>query len=246
MKKAFTNATVAIGIIMLIMAFLVTLQIKSVIYNYSKDPTSSMRPNELLVEINNLRKKNAQLTELNNALQFDIQSFKNEAATNSDYSKTLINQLKRAEIMAGMVEVEGAGIIVTVKDSTYSDIQGDLNNYLIHDSDLLTIVNELRGAGAEALSINNERIVSTTEIRCVGPTVSVNGTKITAPFVIKAIGDAPTLENAIMMRGGVYDSLTAWGLKIEINRVTDIIIPAYSGLINFEHAVPITEGSEEN
>ena len=55
MKKAFTNATVAIGIIMLIMAFLVTLQIKSVIYNYSKDPTSSMRPNELLVEINNLR-----------------------------------------------------------------------------------------------------------------------------------------------------------------------------------------------
>ena len=239
MKKAFTNATVAIGIIMLIMAFLVTLQIKSVIYNYSKDPTSSMRPNELLVEINNLRKKNAQLTELNNALQFDIQSFKNEAATNSDYSKTLINQLKRAEIMAGMVEVEGAGIIVTVKDSTYSDIQGDLNNYLIHDSDLLLI-------GAEALSINNERIVSTTEIRCVGPTVSVNGTKITAPFVIKAIGDAPTLENAIMMRGGVYDSLTAWGLKIEINRVTDIIIPAYSGLINFEHAVPITEGSEEN
>mgnify|MGYP002514266719 CR=1 FL=1 len=53
-------------------------------------------------------------------------------------------------------------------------------------------------------------------------------------------------HGAIMMRGGVYDSLTAWGLKIEINRVTDIIIPAYSGLINFEHAVPITEGSEEN
>lgn len=246
MKKTFTSATLAIGMIMLIMAFLVTLQIKSVIYNYKKDPASSMRPNELMGEIEILRKKNSQLAELNSTLQADIQSFKNEASTNSDYSKTLVAQLRRAEIMSGIAEVEGSGVIVTVKDSTYADTTGDINNYLIHDSDLLTIVNELRGAGAEALSINNERIISTTEIRCVGPTVSVNGTKITAPFIIKAIGDPVTLENSIMMRGGVYDSLTAWGLRIEINKATDIVIPSYSGLINFEYAVPTTEGSEEN
>ena len=79
----------------------------------------------------------------------------------------------------------------------------------------------------------------------VGPTVSVNGTKISTPFIIKAIGDPVTLENSLMMRGGVYDSLTAWGLKIEINKATDLVIPAYSGLINFEHATPVTEGSEE-
>ena len=246
LKKIFTNATFAIGMIMLIMAFLVTLQIKSVLYNYKKDPVSSMRPNELLGEIENLRKENAKLTEFNSALQSDIQSFKNEAATNSDYSKTLVDQLTRAEIIAGMTEVVGPGVIVTVKDSSYPDVKGDMNNYLIHDSDLLTIVNELRGAGAEALSINNERIISTTEIRCVGPTVSVNGTKITAPFVIKAIGDSVTLENSLMMRGGVYDSLTAWGLNIEINKVTDVVIPSYNGLINFEYAVPSTEGSEGN
>ncbi len=245
MKKTLTSATFSIGIIALIMAFLVTLQIKSVIYNHTYDPAGSMRKDELLNELEETRKKNAQLVELNNTLQFDLQSFKDEAAANSDYSKTLVNQLKRAEIMAGLVEVEGVGIIVTVKDSTKSDLSGDINNYLIHDSDLLTIVNELRGAGAEALSINNERIISTTEIRCVGPTVSVNSTKITAPFVIKAIGDPITLENSLMMRGGAYDSLTAWGLEIEINKATDLVIPAYNGLVEFEYAVPITEGSEE-
>ena len=245
MKKTLKSSTFAIGVVALIMAFLVTLQIKSVLYNFANNPGGSMRTSELLAELETLRKKNAQLTELNNALQFDIQSFKNEASTNSDYSKTLVNQLKRAEIMAGLIEVEGEGIIVTVKDSTYTEIEGDANNYLIHDSDLLAIVNELRGAGAEALCINNERIVSTTEIRCVGPTVSVNGTKISTPFIIKAIGDPVTLENSLMMRGGVYDSLTAWGLKIEINKATDLVIPAYSGLINFEHATPVTEGSEE-
>ena len=246
MKKAFTNATFAIGMIMLIMAFLVTLQIKSVKYNYIKDPASSMRPNELLGEIEKLRKKNAELSELNNAYQRDIQSFKDEASTNSDYSKTLINQLNRTEIIAGIAEVKGQGVIITVKDSTYADTKGDINNYLIHDSDLLTIVNELRGAGAEVICINNERLISTTEIRCVGPTVSVNGTKITAPFIIKAIGNPETLENALMMRGGVYDSLTAWGLKLEINKATDIIIPPYNGLINFEYAVPTTAESGVN
>ncbi len=243
MKKTLKSATSAIGMVALIMSFLVTLQIKSVItYN----PSGSLRTDELLSELEETRKKNAQLIELNSTLQYDLQSFKDEAASNSDYSKTLVNQLRRAEIMAGMVELEGVGIIVTVKDSTQNNVGTDINNYLIHDSDLLTIVNELRGAGAEALSINNERIVSTTEIRCVGPTVSVNGTKITSPFIIKAIGDPVTLENSLKMRGGAYDSLTAWGLEIEINKATDIVIPAFNGLIEFEYASPITEGSEED
>ena len=125
MKKTLKSSTFAIGVVALIMAFLVTLQIKSVLYNFANNPGGSMRTSELLAELETLRKKNAQLTELNNALQFDIQSFKNEASTNSDYSKTLVNQLKRAEIMAGLIEVEGEGIIVTVKDSTYTEIEGD-------------------------------------------------------------------------------------------------------------------------
>lgn len=245
MKKILNSATFSIGIVTLIMAFLVTLQIKSVIYNHAHEIEESLRADELLKQLNDTREKNAQLMEMNNTLQFDLQSFKDEAAENSDYSKTLVNQLRRAEIMAGLVEVEGNGIIITVKDSTQPEIEGDINNYLIHDTDLLTIINELRGAGAEAISLNNERIVSTSEIRCVGPTVSVNNTKIGSPFIIKAIGDPITLENSLMMRGGVYDSLTAWGLEIEINKATDIVIPAYGGLIDFEYAKPITEGSEE-
>lgn len=245
MKKIFNGAIFSIGIIALIMAFLVTLQIKSVMYNTINAEKEEKQINELLKQLNTVQDKNAQLTELNSSLQADLQSFKDEASANSDYSKTLVTQLSRAEIMAGLVEVEGNGIIVTVKDSTQPDITGNPNNYLIHDTDLLTIINELRGAGAEAVSLNNERIIATSEIRCVGPTVSVNNTKIGSPFIIKAIGDPITLENALMIHGGVYDSLTAWGLEIEINKATDIVIPAYSGLINFQYAKPITEGSGE-
>lgn len=245
MKKYINSATFSIGIVALITAFLVTIQIKSVIFNQAIESKESLKIEELMKQLNDVREKNLQLTELNNTLQFDIQSFKDEAADNSDYSKTLVNKLRRAEIMAGMTEVEGNGVIITVSDSTETDVNGDINNYLIHDTDLLTIINEVCGAGAEAVSLNNERIISTSEIRCVGPTVSVNNTKIGSPFTIKAIGDPVTLENALMMRGGVYDSLTAWGLKIEINKATDIVIPAYAGIKNYEYAKPVTEGSEE-
>ena len=244
MKKFLNSATFSIGIVCLVMAFLVTLQIKSVIYNHATATEESLRIENLLKQLNDERIKNEKLTELNNTLKFDIQSFKEEAADNSDYSKTILSQLERAEIMAGMVEVEGSGVIITVKDSTQTNIEGDLSNYIIHDTDLLTILNELCDAGAEAICLNNERIISTSEIRCAGSTVSVNNNRFAQPFTIKAIGDPVTLENALMMRGGVYDTLTAWGIDIEINKASDIVIPAYDGLINYEYAKPVVEDEE--
>lgn len=243
MKKFLNSATFSIGVVCLIMAFLVTLQIKSVLYNHATAGEETLRVDQLMKQLNDARIKNEQLTEMNTTLRFDIQSFKEEAADNSDYSKTILSQLERAEILAGMTEVEGSGVIVTVKDSMQSNLQGDLNSYIIHDADLLMIVNELRDAGAEALSINNERIIATSEIRCAGSTVSVNNNRYAYPFTIKAIGDPVNLENALKMRGGVYDELTSWGIDVEINKASDIVIQAYDGLINFKHAKPVVEES---
>ncbi len=243
MKKILNSATFSIGIVCLIMAFLVTLQIKSVIYNHATSSEESKQVELLVKQLNDLRLKNEQLTEMNSTLRFDIQSFKEEAANNSDSAKTILSQLERAEILAGMTKVEGSGVIVTVKDSSKSNLEGDLNNYVIHDGDLLTIVNELRDAGAEALSINNERILATSEIRCAGSTVSVNNNRYSFPFTIKAIGDPVNLENALKMRGGVYETLTLWGLEIEINKASDIEIPAYDGMLNFKYAKQVKEES---
>lgn len=247
MKKFINSAIFSMGIICLVMAFLVTLQIKSVMYNHATATEESLRIDDLLKQLNDARTKNEKLTELNASLRLDIQDFKDEASENSDFSKTIISQLERAEIMAGMVEVSGNGIIITVRDSAIENTIGDLNNYIIHDTDLLSIINELCDAGAEAISLNNERIISTSEIRCAGATVSVNNNRYAQPFTIKAIGDPVNMENAILMRGGVYDTLTAWGIDLEINKATDIKIPAYNGIINYKYAKPLTaEESEGN
>lgn len=244
MKKKFSSATFSIGIVCLIMAFLVTLQIKSVIYNHAVNSQETVRVDELLKQLNDERAKNDNLTELVSSLKSDMQSFKDEASQNSDYSKTLLSQLEKAELLAGLVEVEGSGLTITVKDSSLKNTVGDPSAYIIHDTDLLMLINELCDAGAEAISINNERVISTTEIRCAGSTVSVNNTRCAQPFTIKVIGDPVNLENALLMRDGVYDTLTAWGLEIDIKKVSSITIPAYTGTLNYKYAKPIEKAAE--
>ena len=241
MKSKNNIAVISIGIVCLLMAFLVTLQIKSVIYNHAVTTEESLRVEDLLLQLNSERVKNENMSEIITSLKSDLQSFKDEAAENSEYSKTIINQLDKAEILAGLVDVEGTGVTITVKDSTVKNTVGDANAYVIHDSDLLMIINELCDAGAEAISINGERVVSTTEIRCAGATVSVNNSRYAQPFIINAIGDPVNLENALLMRGGVYDTLNTWGLEINIKKVSNVQIPAYIGSISYKYAKPVVE-----
>lgn len=245
MKNKITSATFSIGIVCLIMTFLFTLQVKSVIFNHASKNSETLRVDELLKQLNDERTKNENLTEMVASLKSDMQSFKDEASQNSDYSKTLLSQLEKAELLAGLVEVQGSGLTITVKDSTVKNAIGDARAYIIHDSDLLLLINELCDAGVEAISLNEERIISTTEIRCAGSTVSVNNTRCSQPFTIKAIGNPVNLENALMMRDGVYDTLTAWGLVIDIKKVSNLSVPAYTGNLNYEYATPVQKNDTD-
>ena len=92
---------------------------------------------------------------------------------NNSSDKVLENELERLKEFAGEVPLEGKGIQLILDDSKVTAQVGENPNlYIIHDDDLLRVINELRAAGAEAISINGERLVSTSEIRCAGPTLS--------------------------------------------------------------------------
>ena len=105
------------------------------------------------------------------------------------------NELEKARNYANYYAVQGPGIIMTLNDSQQELAEGeDITWYLIHDIDILEIINELRVAGAEAISINGERVTATTSIRCGGPTIIIDGKRHAAPFIIKAIGDQRHLK----------------------------------------------------
>ncbi|MBQ9376805.1 MAG: DUF881 domain-containing protein [Schwartzia sp.] len=148
--------------------------------------------------------------------------------------KKLLQDLR---LRSGMTPLEGPGVIVTIDDSKIKSKAGDNQNlYIIHDDDLLKVINELRAAGAEAISVNGQRLVATSEIRCAGPTLSVNNVRSAPPYEIRAIGDSATLENALKMRGGVMETLQVWGIQLEVRRTDKVAVPAYKGVAQFTYA----------
>lgn len=149
-------------------------------------------------------------------------------------------EFENIKMGAGIVDLKGPGVMVTIDDSQKIAKPGENPNlYVIHDDDLLKIINELRAAGAEAISVNGQRLIATSEIRCAGPTLSVNNTRYTPPYEILAIGDPKTLDNALKMRGGIVETLRFWGIQVAISKMEKVVVPAYKSSFRFDYAKPI-------
>jgi len=147
---------------------------------------------------------------------------------------------------------EERSLLTPTEKKFYQYLIKDLEGYdvvvnsKVRLEDILKVVNELRSAGAEAISVNEQRIISTSEIRCAGTTIFINGERVGAPFVIKAIGDPALLESAMLMRGGYVDGLKEWGLRINTTRETDIVIPKYNKTISSKFVTTVIEDTLGN
>ncbi len=236
------KAQISLGIVFLILAFLITIQFRSVTKNNEAQQQNNLRVEDLLTEVKKEQDKNEDLQKQITAYENDIAQYRKEAEQTSGESKFLSEQLKRAEILAGMVDVKGPGVTISL-----SDVQNrkgttnvvEANSTLIHDEDIRRVINELAAAGAEAICVNDSRIISMSAVRCVGPTVLVNDTKMAPPYVIKAIGKPDQLEAALNLNGGVIDGLKVWGFEINITKEEELTIPKYAGTVNFKSAVPV-------
>lgn len=232
-------------IICCILGFGLTLQIKSV----SKIKTDTVGSNQARTEQlqQNLTEQKNQNAELNRQVQDlkkTVDDYRAQAGKSGDVNRALNDQLNRAEILAGMEDVQGKGVVVTMDDSTAAIKAGqDQSAYVIHDTDVLQVLNELRDAGAEALSLNDERILATTEVRCAGNVVSVNNTRYSTPFVIRAVGNPDKLKSAILMRNGIADVLGQWGITVSVSTSDSVLIKAYSGTPKMDYAKPAKGGS---
>jgi uncharacterized protein YlxW (UPF0749 family) len=175
-------------------------------------------------------------------LRLEKTKLENSLATGDGRAKALNDELQKAKLLAGIIEVTGPGILLTLQDSKTgppSNRQFEQENYIIHDVTLQRGLNELNSAGAEAISINGQRFISRTPIRCVGPTAIVNGVPLASPYEIRVIGDPKTLESALNLRGGYADWIRSYDPSmIKIERKNSLIIQAYSGSTDFRYAKP--------
>lgn len=188
--------------------------------------------------IEDLSARLSQAEKERDALRKEVQRLKDDTG-----AEVLVKDLQQLKMNAGVLPVSGPGVIVSLDDSKKSSKPGENPNlYLIHDDDLLKVINELRAAGAEAIAINEQRLIATSEIRCAGPTVSVNNSRFSPPYVIRAIGDPKSLEASLKMRGGVIETLKFWGIQVSVTPEENVLVPAYKGAFRYDYAKPVREG----
>ncbi len=136
-------------------------------------------------------------------------------------------RLKELNTYLGLTDVTGSGVIITVQDNTNSKFVTALD--LVHDGDLRAIVNEIKNIGADAISINGQRIVPSTVISCAGAIVQINGEPIGAPFVIEAIGNKYLCDN--LLRPGSFIKQYGEQISIDVKESDNITIKKYNGVL---------------
>jgi uncharacterized protein YlxW (UPF0749 family) len=145
--------------------------------------------------------------------------------------KVLNEAIEQAKAFAGLTEVQGPGVKVTLLDShkaPSSGFQG--NDSIIHDTVVLKVTNELFAAGAEAIDVNGHRVVSTSSFRCVGPVIHVDGVPVASPITIRAIGDPGALDGGLNLPLGVLAEIRQTDSSmVQIEQVKEMRIAAYDG-----------------
>ena len=244
-KKRRSKGELAVVVVCAIVGFLLAAQLRGVKLTGAADAATASRLETLQNLYNELMDQKDGLADQVEQLQSELALYRDQAASGDEGSEALRAELDKLEITAGLTDVEGPVVTVILEDSSSTNVTGDEADYLIHDNDLLSVINELRSAGAEAISLNGERLLATSEVRCTGAVVTVNGRRYAAPYVIFAIGDPDTLYNAVTMRNGVVDVLSQWGITVKVTPSDLLLIPKYNGTVEYQYAHTVTPGEEE-
>lgn len=224
---------ISIGIVCFLLTLGTIIQLKT-IKNTTSITIGSSSTNKLRDEVVKWKEKYDYIyKELENA-EKTLEAERKKVSENDTELSGLEQELLNVKILLGLTDVKGKGIILTLDDneefSKLSKLAIDPNQLLVHDGDLIQIVSILKNAGAEAISINDQRIVNTTAITCDGYVVRINGEKVGAPFEIKAIGSPEYLKGSLEISGYV-ETMIYDGVEVDIKKANQITIPKYEGVL---------------
>ena len=211
MRKFLNSGSVAMSIICILLGIIIAWQFSSVNKNEEQMAVQNMKLTEVQDELIAQKNNNEVLQKRLEEVQAENRRVKDSEAAD----KQLKDDLKRVSLLAGLTKVSGSGLVITVDKKVVAP----------DEMNLLEIVNDLRSAGAQAISINEERIVSNTEITVAGNYIVINSQRTTSPYEIKAIGKPNEMERSLTMLGGLKDTLDPI-LKMKMEKVENIVIPA--------------------
>ncbi len=180
-------------------------------------------------------------------LRSEVEVLDRQAAEDAGVRGTYARQLEEARRVAGLSPASGPGIEVTLSDASNVPAGEDPNDYLIHDFDVTAIVNALLAGGAQAVSVNGERVTSATSIRCAGTTILANSKRLASPYVVLAVGDPEALVGALGVdraaKALIEDFSARYGLGAAVQRKPSLTVEAYQGSLQPSWAKSAEEGA---
>ena len=222
-----TGSQYILLIVFLIFGIVVAVQIRSTL-NTKKINASNTFNADMLKE--QLVKEQKTVDDLKIAIDENI-------VIRNDFINKYVNQKQdfqmsddweKIKLSTGLVEVKGQGITIKLDDAPARQPDTPVNWQIIHDKDIKVILNDLKVAGAQAISINGERVVPMSEQLCAGPTIMINGNRYPVPYYIEAIGDPDMLYESITTSSKIAE-ITEFNIRVEIKKAKELTLAKFSG-----------------
>lgn len=232
MKKEKIVMAITIGMSAFVLVAIMFMQFK-VVRQTDLTSIETMTEQELRSELIAWREKYEELQIKHEDVLIKINEYKEEYKSDEETERLLEKELLSLQMLLGETDVEGQGIVITISEKNNEE-------ETIYYEDLLYIVNELKSAGAEAISINDHRIINRSDIVQISVDesdayIKVNGKRILSPYTIKAIGNQTYLEGALLGVGGYVDELRKWGFEIQIERSDRVEIKTYTNELSYKY-----------
>lgn len=228
---------VSIGISCFALMLVIFMQYK-VVKQTDLTSIENMRESELQSELADWRKKYEEITERYDEVKEKIAEYQQEKESDEATAELLQKELEQLTLALGTTDISGEGIIITVTDNNGQRSADDEEIEKISESDILQIIKELFKAGAEAISINDNRIVAMTDVFALGSSsyLQVDSQRISSPYVIKAIGNKAYLESAVYNKDGILNDLKNSGHSVELqNSNKTVLINKFTGSIDSKY-----------
>ena len=221
-KKGKITITITIGIACFVLVMIMFMQFK-IVYETDLASIETMREEDLQEELASWKSKLEEVEKQYNEITETLKKYKEESSSDSQTQKNLEEELQKLELMLGITDVKGEGMIITLNESH------EVTKKITAD-ELMIIVNYLKDAGAEAIDINGQRIVSSSFFAEPSESyIKINGKRITLPIKITAIGDPDYLKSSLVGTGGYAEKIATWGQVIEFETRKRVTISKYEG-----------------
>lgn len=228
----------------LLLGIILAMTFKTVSSSLGRGVMPSQRAQQIALELNKEKELNAELKKVNDDLEAKIKEYEQSAASNNTYVNTLYSDASLYRSLAGYTDLVGEGVIIEITEpKSLIDISESLG--ISGNTDLLLkLISTLNAGGAEAISINDQRVTSFTEIERTGDYIVINGVPTNTPIVVKAIGDSDYLDSALRIKNGMVDQIRYFNYIVNVVKENNVVVPKTGKFRTFKYSKTVDEKKE--